>query len=390
MIKTLACVLAIWCAQAKPELEVEKTDAPPPQLNDLMEASKQLGEGQWDGHAQLEMRAMERVFDRQGWKSEEDRFAMQVVQRVNAIPPWNQADRQNAFLDALTERYKFNSDQRRQINRIMQRETMRFTINHFKDIAPIALDAIKTRASGQPYSAEQIAEWSKTLSPLAEQAREAFERSVRELSKDMTEEQKAVLKRDVSAVLRRHKAFASQMKDWEKGEWKPEDWGLDGDPIQSGAKENASSAKVASDASELDLARAREAAIKSAAEGNRSDGGRMGNINADGRLLQENEWERYVREFCDRHACTDPQRKSAQGVLRELLTRARDWRAANGQRIEEARAKLGKAQSADQQKPLREQLETMEKPLSNMFEELKRRLDALLTAEQRKATAAKP
>lgn len=371
MPKLIVILLFAVMGQAAPT-EKESEPKPPGEevkFNDLLDESKKLGP--WEKNAPLEAQAINQFFDRNGWTGPEDQFARDLVLQVNQVPPWNQQERQDIFMNALSSRYSLSSDQQRRLNRGMQRETMRLTLNHFKEIAPIAMEAVKTRASGQPFTSEQVARWSTVMRPIAEEGREAIERVGRELARDMNAQQKDLLSRDLKAFARRHRNVTEQMVKWQNGQWKAEDWGLDRDPIQSGQGNPAGGGDE-----DKALAEAREAALRSKAGNPQQTPGAM-------QPVLDNEWTRYLKDFAARHEFTAAQKVSAEGILQDLLKRAHAWREANKETITAAEARVRANRDPTRTAKLSAELEQLTSPLRQMFDELKARLDALLTAEQR-------
>lgn len=388
-------LIAFMTQTEKPQMSQERDEAgkQPPVFKDLIEQSKNMGP--WEEHSKFEAQAVGNLFKRYGWNSEEDKFAQTLALKVGQVPPWEFQERQNIFLGLVGERYTLGPDQKRQLNALMQRESLRFTLNHFAEVAPIAMEAMKARTSGEPFTADQIARWTKVLRPIAEEARESVERVQREMGKSMSDEQRQLLKRDVQSLLRRHRRITSQMNKWENGEWKPEEWGMENDPIQTGQRrdpKNAAEAeklKAETLKAEAELAVLKAAAQESAQKvGGGTDAGPGGKPIVRGPMVPENEWERYVREFASQHQFKDAQNKSAQGILKLLQTRAKDWRTANARKLDDLREQLAKARNPADSARFASELEKLQTPVRDMFEELKQRLDALLNAEQR--AKAKP
>jgi hypothetical protein len=96
-----------------------------------------------------------------------------------------------------------------------------------------------------------------------------------------------------------------------------------------------------------------------------------------------NEWERYVRDFIQRHDLTMSQRHSALSILRDLTFRA--------DQIERSvRPRLAEAQDISDNKIRNQRIAALRQPIDGLFYQLQRRLDGLLTASQRsKATPKK-
>ena len=88
-------------------------------------------------------------------------------------------------------------------------------------------------------------------------------------------------------------------------------------------------------------------------------------------------WRRYVQSVCERYQFTDAQRASAEAVLRDMEARALRYEQAEGAKLKEL---------VDADKPS-EELNKKLGPLDKMFNELKQRLEALTTADQRRAAA---
>jgi len=357
--------------------QVSGDAVPPDDITDpgfppaLLEQAKSLGP--WEDNADLERAAMSSMFENNGWNSEPDHFALDLVTRVNRIPPWQQQDRMEAFLGGIQERLDLNPDQRRQLSRNMQLESMRIGLNHLTEVLPVATEAIQTRAAGQPYSAEQVARWSKVLRPLAEEAREATERVARDLSRTMSTAQRDKLRGDLNALLRRHKDITTQMRDWEDGRWTPDAWGLQNDPIQNGAQLDPSKRPPPGGAQ-----------VAGVSAEDRADPGDP--LSQDLSRRFESEWERYVREYGQRHDFTDAQRASARGILQDMLNRARRWKQANETRLAELRHSSHSGGLPEERARLSADLKKINEPLDRMFEELKGRLRGLLTSEQRSRT----
>jgi hypothetical protein len=386
--------MLIGLAQAEaPDAQPEESQpAKPPTFNEILSEAQNMGP--WEENAALESQAFDEFFTRNGWAGPEHDFARDLIHHVNQIPPWDQQARQNAFLDVVQERLTLTPDQRRLLNRRMQQESFRMTINNFVKVAPTALEVIKTRASGKPFTSEQVARWTKVFRPIAEEARESIERVSRDLARTMDESQRAILKKDLDAFVERHRDVTGQMLRWEKGEWEAADWGLTNDPIQRGERlspEERAALGLDDDQSEMD-ADTETAQLMAAAEAARAVplAGQAENAAAAAATSDEHAWARYVREFCARHDCTDEQKKSAEGILKDMLSRAERWRVSTEKKRESLKAQLAEAGNPDDKTALNDKLAEAEAPLKRMFEELKKRLDVLLTAEQRSRAKPKP
>ena len=87
-------------------------------------------------------------------------------------------------------------------------------------------------------------------------------------------------------------------------------------------------------------------------------------------------WEKYVREFIARYELSEAQATSAQAVLKDVMKRAAQIEATYAKQIAEAEQIKDRAARETR-------LKELNKPMDQLFDELKRRLDTLLTAQQR-------
>ncbi len=88
------------------------------------------------------------------------------------------------------------------------------------------------------------------------------------------------------------------------------------------------------------------------------------------------QWEQYVRDFIEEHKLSESQTHSALGILNEQESRAR----AVLTRQESQRKRATDIQDRKEQA---KQLAELDKPIDRLFSNLKKRLDQLLTAQQR-------
>jgi hypothetical protein len=111
----------------------------------------------------------------------------------------------------------------------------------------------------------------------------------------------------------------------------------------------------------------------------------------------EGEWDRYVRDFCERYDLDASQRQHAQRLLQDCKARARDYIQRKQHAVdafERARTnflKLGPAEQAARKHALAQQRAALVAPLSEIFEtRLKPGLEKLPTRAQRRAADPQP
>lgn len=318
----------------------------------------------WDQQYVVIDQATDNVFQQQGWTSEPDQAARSMMRDVGRIPPWKPRERQEAFMGALQQRYNLTTEQRSSMDSEIQREAMMVTVKHFKDLAPMALEFVRTRAKGDPFTAEQVQRWSKVFEPVMADSLEALNRVTENAKKTMTAEQRRQLELDVAALKKRHQDFEKMVARWQAGQWSPADWGLQNDAVHSGAM------------AEQQAAAAEKAALAAADANKAADAGAS--------LTNESDWDRYVKLFCDKYGCTDVQRTTAQGILRNSKTEAIAIRNARRDQIARCEQLAQSAETPAGRKAAQDELQRLLSPIGDIFNRMKDRLyQQVLTTEQR-------
>lgn len=376
MFFRLLCLLLLTASLAA--AQDDKTESVPipkdlgpqqKQFEDMVEQTRALGP--WEQQAALNAQAADLFFERQNWNSEPDQFARSILRDVDRVPPWQFKERMDVFLSGMQGRYNLTENQKSDLGRRLNLESMRLTLTHFKDMAPIAMEILKTRSTGQPFTAEQVARWSAAIKPILDDGRHAIDRVAQELMKTMTPEQRRIVEMDLAAFHRRHGDVAGLVEKWERGEWDPTQWGLDHDPIHAAAV-----AEV----------RARQAALQA-----------IGRSDANARPVEppanpENEstWERYVRDFAAAHRFDTVQIRSARAILAEQVARATAFRKSHARQIAQLQAAVARETDVQRRGEKARELQDELAPIGEMFKELCARLEELLTAEQRIASSSNP
>ncbi len=360
----LACLVAAGCVRGA--LAQDAPPVPPQvqkQADELMEAAKQIGP--WENQYKLMEEAADNVFQKQNWTSEPDMFARQLMRQIGEIPPWNPMERNEAFLDAVQSRWNLNHDQRTLLGGNVHRETMMLTVRHFKDLLPIALDITRTRAGNKPFTPDQVQEWSTKLEPLMDEGLDMVNRITSKLEKTMTEEQRMLLEADMKALVRRHEDVKKLVGKWQTGDWSPEDWGLQNDPLH---------AQVMMDY--RDRQAQRNALVDSAR-------GTSPTFDDKSIASRESEWEKYVKWFCRTYECDDRQRSQADAILKSSRTEAINYRSKYQADIAKNEALANSAASPIYKAHYQAELDRLLIPIAQVFDRLKKRLhDEVLTTQQ--------
>lgn len=299
-------------------------------LASVVDKMQQLGP--WEEQSQWIKSAHEAMWERNGWTSEADQNARQLIGAVESIPPWRFADRLDVFCKMTTERYGLDDAQQRALRSQLNRESIRFLTRHAPTLMKNAEMFVDRRINGQSLDSQTVAEMVRNAQPVLEAMKPDMERALNEFEGTLNEEQLETFRRDRAAFDRRRQHIESNMDRWANGQWSPQEWGMDKDPLHAGTQ-NASNANPPP----LDGAAGAPASSF------------------------ETAWEMFVRDFIRRHDLDAAQQRAAWAVLNDVQRRAaREWNNA----------------PAD----LRER----EAAIAPLYEELLDRLDQLLTPHQRR------
>jgi len=367
------CLCAIAAAVAFPAHADEQQDRPPRASStvqdagrvqkNLMERTKQMGP--WEEYEQVSREATDNVFQQQGWTSESDQFALEIVHDVNRIAPWNFRERQDVFMNHLQTRYDLTEHQKRNLSGDIQREAMMVAMKHFRETAPIAMEMISTRARGEPFTPEMVQRWSQKLDPVLADARASLERVAKRLGDTMSQSQRERLERDLKATLHRHDDVVKMVAEWKQGKWTPTDWGLQNDPVHA-----AQMAEI----NRRNAERNARVFIKVA----------EGPLAGAATPTDESSWERYVRLFCVKYQCDKRQTDVAHAILKSSEKEARNIRAARKSELEKIATLIRSSETKDRHGELTARRDRLLAPIGAVFERMCRRLEAkVITREQR-------
>lgn len=363
------------------------------QLAGLMRVARELGD--WETHHAWSLAAMERVFARNGWDSEADEFALEVLREVDAIPPWAPQARLDRLMELFSDRYALDEAQEQHFRAVLLEESSRLFARQSGRIMQYAPELIRTRAAQQPIRPEQVARWATLATPVLEDARRTNRRVVERLLHELDPTQQQMLRSDLEAHVRRLDVVQQMAQSWQRGEWRPEDWGLEEDPIQTGvaaaAAEGRAPSTTGADASAQDRAEQpsaaagdRESAPTGGGKGDRStpesvptptdraaDRGRS----AEG---DDHAWAVYVREFVRKYSLDAEQQRSAWRIYDSVTEQRKQLERRTGVRTAQAPPPMHPAIGpAAGSRPATAH--------DRLFEQLRRRLDRLPTRAQRAA-----
>ena len=392
----------------------EPGEEPPDRFAALREKAGQLIAGMqqlsdWDTHYAYMIDSVERVYERNDWVSEPDLFSLDLMREVERIPPWQVRERMDAAFEIVGDRYLLDESQTQKLRQLVIRENVKLFSKHADRVMDYALDAISTRAAGEPFTPEQVARWVELAEPVFNDSRESFNRTATEFMHVLGPEQRELLQADIAAANQRIEVVAKMTERWKRGEWTPEQWGMEDDPIQnsrtpvdgqtlasavqSGDGESAGEAPGATDGRRVPATPTREGA--------RPTGGQAGEPPAragapaagppadrpdrkptpTGEKQQDDEWTRYVKEFIAKYKLNDEQQQRAWLFHVDAKKRGDATRA----RFDRLTADLKGAEDPRAKERLKDYTEQQAGDLNRLFERLKSRLEQLPTRAQRRA-----
>ncbi len=344
----------------------------------------------WDEHSGYIMDAMETMYERNGWTGESDLASLDVLERVEAVPPWDMMGRFGAFADALGERYNLTEEQRLTLEQMaLDRATAIFQKNH-ENIMGYAMEAIQVRAAGEPFNAQQVARWAQLAQPVLADARKSIFEGAEEFSKTLSPEQREQVEADLQSARKRLERVEAMRAEWAAGEWEPEHWGLDNDPIQNGEKimerhrlaEAGGAAPPPQGTHEAQGAqgRARGESSPMPESAPNADGAERGGRKPTASAPADDEWTRYVNSFITKYGLDPDQQQRAWQFHAQARQRAEQIELRHGPRKPAPRGRRGNAASQDTTND-----DVSGRLLDATFEQLKNRLQRLPTRAQRRA-----
>lgn len=400
----------------------------------FVQATRQFSN--WDEHYEYIMEAAEKIYERNNWTSESDLFSLEMAREVGRIPPWKMQERLNKAMGMIGDRYLLNEQQKQLLLNIVVRESLGVFARHADRIMEYSLGFVETRASGQPFTPEQIAHWMELAQPVFEDALDRTEQASKIFMDQLDPEQRQLVQQDLDATLGRVADMDKLAQRWRNGEWNPSDWGLEDDPIQSGTwTPGEAGGKAAGGAAQsrgggrtLGGAprRPRDAAARhaeaeqgapaapddptvepadaprprgGAARGTRgSEAGAEDEMGADERpgprrdgkaaaSGPSDDWAAYVRSFIAKYQLNEEQRQRAWLLYEDARAR-REVFSKRAERIAKEIAQKSGEGSEAAAGALAEHAQQNKKDEARLFEQLKQRLERIPTRSQRREADA--
>ncbi|MCB9856085.1 MAG: hypothetical protein H6818_10405 [Phycisphaerales bacterium] len=333
------------------------------QIKTLQEKAKSI-ENNWSIEAMRLKEAHQIMFQRNGWTSESDQFALNLINEISTYGPFEAEAREGVFLNGVQSRFGLSEDQVDLLNDEMRSESIAFTVKHFDKLMPVAMEAVQAKAAGEPFTPEMIAKWSRQLEPVMEDALAGVNRVKDKLEATMDESQKAMLEKDMAAVVKRHNDIKTQVQKWKRGEWTPYDFGMENDPTYASVIREYLPPKDKSVPNREELV----------VEVTRRD---------------QSLWAKYVADFVNKYDCDEGQRNAAAAILKDSESEAAKHLSANGEDLEYHERRAKESPSERKRAYHTKKAEELRRPIGMIFDRMCRRLESnVLNREQRRQLAA--
>ncbi len=310
---------------------------------DIGQTTRKLGD--WEQqYVQIE-KVINVIWEENEWSAEADVFARDLVLEVAHLPPWDYLQRFQLASERLSERYEFTPEQTAQVQGMALREMSGFVLGNSRVLLKQVREWVDATANMEAITPERVAQWTKESDPLLKDARARFDRAVSTLRESLSPDQRAVLDRDLASYRKRMDYITQKRRAWVKGQWHPEDWGMDGETFGGASIDGA--------------------------------GGRDRTERARAlprwKPYQPSTWYAYVLHFERRFKLDTSQADAARSVHAELVERANHYISTHADALRSV--------------PVQERLTHPEfSSIRTWFEELRSRLESLLTRAQREQT----
>ena len=320
--------------------------------------------GVWEGRRAARDAALRQVCARYGWDAPADRFWIDAVQEVRAVPPWDLQARFDTVMDVLTDRYQLSEDQRGVLSNLIVREGGQVIAQHGMPLLQLALEVRQNWFAGEPITPEQVAGWVEAAEPVFRDVRRRADAAAGEFARALDATQRTTLERDLALVNHRLDGLLEVGQTWAGGEWTPADWGLKSNVRPRPVEPTASQAPVG----ESNAAPAAPLATKRPTE-----------------AADEEPWARYVRGFITKYGLDAAQEQRAWIAYRDAKDQGDKVRRRYAAQAELVKGR-GPVLAPPALIPLQESLTARQTAaLEQVFDHLKTRLDRLPTRAQRRA-----
>lgn len=354
----LATTVAVLAVPPLVTAQPSTSDEPPVELDPaLLNRFSGLNEGpnrlDWEAEYPNLGRAMHNVWNRNGWTDEADRFALDAACEIASIPPWEPIKRLNRLNERIEERYGLVGESRTRFRKTVMRETAGFLMRNAREILEQTSEWMELRSRREPITADQVTRWMEHGDPMLEELNERADRIVKGLERLVAPDKRRILERDLRGLEKRAKVMGEMSERWRQGQWQPEHWGMQDDPIQRSSTADGRGKSAPPDA------------LPARTVPRANEPGSVRPLAHD-----PSTWHAYVRQFKKRFELDAGQANTADSVHEELLDRANRYLGAHADILDKVPVSDRDAHEAYE-------------PIRSHYRELQERLAAIPTSSQR-------
>ena len=257
---------------------------------------------------------------------------------------------------AAVEAYGLSPRQREQLEAQLLDRWPTFLRENRDALQPLLNEYLRARIATEPPPADAVRAWTRDALPQLDKLRRFIAEGNDRFAALLTARQQARFDADRAELNMKLEAFNTRLQSWERGEYHTQEWRDLTRPerAQRPTSEDAPHPKVdPADEFELEIAA----------------------------------WDRFVRRFIADHELDDAQRATAESILTELKSRARDHYHSRRVRIAALEELIRFPKLETTEAEIEAELIQLYGPIDEMFRELQRRLRLIPTQAQTQRTA---
>ncbi|MBL8877733.1 MAG: hypothetical protein JNG88_01335 [Phycisphaerales bacterium] len=357
-------------------------------IGKMLKAVQSLGP--WEENYEQMMTAMETVFERNGWTSEADQFSLDLIRTVEAIPPFQMQERFDTMVGMLSDRYMLDEQQEKMLRKTLIRESTGMMQQHSGRIMQYAMEAIQTRAAGEPFTADQVARWAEIAAPVFEDGRRRVNIVAKEFMQHLDEQQMKIASTDLDAANHRLNRMGEMREQWAAGNWTASDWGLERDPIQTSGEQRRAAETASAETDRNANRRAAEASGSTAPTPEKPESSSVTTEKATKaekpvatRSEPTDPWARYVSAFIRKFGLDAGQQDRAWSIHDAVKPRVDQLERKHTQRLAALRGHTS-VSAEDRAKVEQDVVAKHDAELERLFYQMNRRLERLPSTVQKR------
>lgn len=279
------------------------------------------------------------------------------------------------LLNDVCQLYKFDERQRAVFSQRNTPVFADFMARHRSTLEPLISEILIQKASGEPPSAEKVAEWSTKFLPVYKDLRAEGESGYRAMMPHLRPDQRKEWRKAYFVFNLGATMAEAKLRSFSEGRFDPREWNTAIPGPHLGPE------RVLQDAQKAGLATQPTGPAGPMRLGQDTGGASGGVAPADLSYLKLDKWQSYVRHFAAKYRLDEGQLTTAMSILKEMRQRAELYLKRRDGEFRRLKDELS-ASKGEKQARTQAELAALQQPLAKMFEEFRARLDSLLTESQ--------